>query len=136
MRDNIVVRMLDPEQFYLLEDFCQAEEIPVPNSEFSKVVAAIDLDTQKVVGVVVTQMQAHTEPIWIKKEYQGSGLVDELCDAMEGYLETIAFGAGVELAVYNQPTNPAAERICRLRGYNKCDKPLYTKVYGRVTKED
>lgn len=126
---NIVIKMLDPEQHYLLEEFCEEEKIAVPNPEFSKVVAAIDMDSQKVVGVVVCQMQIHTEPIWIKKEYQGDGLWQDMCDTLEGYLDVLAFTSGVNIGVYNQPTNAAAERICRMRGYDKSEKPLYTKVY-------
>lgn len=135
MRDDITIRMLDPEQFYLLEEFCESENIPTPNPDFSKVVAAIDQDTGKVVGIVVAQMQAHTEPIWVKKEYQGDGIWEEMADAMEGYLDMLAYGSGAQIAVYNQPTNAAAERICRMRGYTKCDKPLWTKVYG-LSKEE
>jgi ribosomal protein S18 acetylase RimI-like enzyme len=136
--DNIIIRMLDPEQYYLLEDFCESEGIPMLNPEWSKVVAAIDMDTEKVIGIVVSQMQLHTEPIWVSREYQGNGLVDKMTDAMEGYLDFLAGASGVDIGVYNQPTNAAAERICRRKGYTKSDKPLYVKIYkgDRVTKED
>lgn len=127
--DNVVIKMLDPEQYYLLEEFCEAEDIPMLNPAFSKVVAALDLDTEKVVGIVVTQMQAHTEPIWIKREYQGGKLWEEMVDVMEGYLDNLALVSGTPIGVWNNPTNAAAERICKLRGYTKSDKPLYTKVY-------
>lgn len=121
--------MLDPEQYYLLEEFCEMEKIPMLNPEWSKVVAAIDLEEGKVVGIVCTQMQLHTEPIWISKEHQGNGLWEAMVEEMEGYLDGLSFSAGVPIAVWNNPTNAAAERICRMRGYTKCDKPLYTKIY-------
>lgn len=122
--------MLDPEQYYLLEEFCEAEGIPMFNPEWSRVVAAIDMDTEKVVGIVVAQMQTHTEPIWIDKNYQGQGLWEIMVESMEGYLDMLAGYSGTPIAVYNQPTNAAAERIVRMRGYTKCEKPLYTKVYN------
>lgn len=125
---NTKVITLDPEQFYLLEKFCETEGIPMPDPRFSKVVAGIDLDTQEVVGMVAGQLMVHTEPIWIKKEYQGNGLWEEMSDVMEGYLDTRALLEG-PFAVYNQPTNAAAERICRMRGYEKSDKPLWIKIY-------
>lgn len=126
---NIVIKMLDPEQYYLLEEFCETEGIPMLSPEWSKVVATIDKNSEKIVGIVVSQLQMHTEPIVIKKEYQGKGLVELMTEAMEGYLDMLAGASGVDIGVYNQPTNAAAERICRMRGYTKSDKPLYVKVY-------
>lgn len=122
--------MLDPEQYYLLEEFCQSENIPVPHPEYSYVVAAIDLDLGKVVGIVAAQIQVHTEPMWLKKEYQGEGLWQAMADKMEGYLDFRSAQGGADIHVWCQPTNAAAERICRMRGFQKCDKPLYTKVYN------
>lgn len=121
--------MLDPEQYYLLEEFCNEEGIPILNPEWSKVVVAIDETTNKIVGIVVCQMQAHMEPMWIKKEYQGKGIWEEMAEVIEGYLDVLAFSQGAQIGVYNQPTNAAAERICRMKGYEKSDKPLYVKIY-------
>ena len=126
---NIIVKMLAPEEHYLLEEFCREEKIPMLDPEWSKVVAAIDLDTEKVVGIVAAQTQVHLEPIWIKKDYQGKGLWEEMADRLEGYIDGLAFSSNTNIAVWNQPTNAAAERICRMRGYSKSEKPLYTKVY-------
>lgn len=127
--------MLDPEQYYLLEEFCEKEKIPMPHPNWSKVVAAIDTEKGKVVGIIASQLQLHTEPIWIKKEYQGKGIWEMMADAMEGYLEMIAWGKGEKIHVWNQPTNVAAERICRLRGYVKGERPLWYKVYDGSTLE-
>lgn len=129
MTNNVIIRMLDPEQYYLLEEFCEREGIPMLNPEWSKVVAAIDMETQKVVGIVVCQMQLHMEPIWIQSEFQGKGIWEMMADAMEGYLNILAFGSGETISVWNQPTNAAAERICRIRGYVKGERPLWYKVY-------
>lgn len=126
---NTVIKMLEPEQYYLLEEFCKNEGIPMLNPEWSKVVAAIDINLEKVVGIVVCQMQVHTEPIWIDKEYQGKGIWEDMVNAMEGYLDGLAWGSGEKIAAWNQPTNAAAERIVRMRGYTKSDRPLYCKVY-------
>lgn len=130
MIDNIMSKTMDPETWYLIEDFCQSEGIDVPSPEFSWVEAAIDLDTGKIVGIVVTQMLIHTEPIWIKKEYQGKGVKEILMDRMEGRLDASAIQLGKPIHVYNQPTNAAAERICRQRGYVKSERPLYNKIYS------
>ena len=127
--NNVIIRMLDPEQYYLLEEFCEKQKIPMLNPEWSKVVAAIDTEQGKVVGIVVCQMQLHMEPIWIQKEYQGKGIWEMMADAMEGYLEMLAFGSGEKISVWNQPTNAAAERICRLRGYVQGERALWYKVY-------
>lgn len=127
--NNITIRMLDPEQYWKLEEFCEQENIPMLKPEWSKVVVAIDETIDKVVGIVVCQMQAHMEPMWIQKEYQGKGIWEEMAEVIEGYLDVLAFSHGASIGVYNQPTNAAAERICRMKGYEKSDKPLYVKVY-------
>jgi hypothetical protein len=127
--NNVIIKMLDPEQYYLLEEFCARENIPMLNPDWSKVVAAIDSETGKVVGIVVCQMQLHMEPIWIQKEFQGKGIWELMADAMEGYLHMLAWASGEKISVWNQPTNVAAERICRLRGYVKGERPLWYKVY-------
>lgn len=126
---NIVIKLLDPEQYYLLEEFCEREKIPMLNPEWSKVVAAINTETGKVVGIVVCQMQLHMEPIWIDRKYQGKGIWEQMADAMEGYLDMLAFGSGEKVSVWNQPTNAAATKICRLRGYVESEHPLWYKVY-------
>lgn len=127
--NNVSIRLLDPEEFWILEEFCEEQDIPMLNPEWSRVVTAIDDVTGKVVGIVVCQMQAHMEPMWIKKEYQGRGIWEEMAEVIEGYLDVLAFSHGAKIAVYNQPTNVAAERICRMKGFEKSDKPLYVKVY-------
>lgn len=126
---NTIVKMLDQDEFWMLDDFCMEEKIPILSPEWAKVVALIDVDTGKVVGIVCCQMQIHNEPMWIKKEYQDRKRWKEMADVMEGYLDMLALTSGLPIGVYNQPTNAAAERICRMRGYEKCDKPLYTKTY-------
>jgi len=127
--NNITIKLLDPELYYLLEEFCNEQKIPMLNPEWSKVVAAVDSETGKVVGIVVCQMQLHMEPIWIEKKYQGKGIWEMMADAMEGYMEALAWSSGEKISVWNQPTNAAAERICRMRGYMKSDRPLWYKVY-------
>lgn len=124
----IYTKMLEPDEYHLLHDFCAAENLPVPDPSGSKVVVAIDEATQEVIGIVVAQVQVHTEPIWIKREYQDGKLWKELTGHMEYYLDMWALNNG-PFDAWNQPTNAAAERICRLLGYEKCDRPLYVKQY-------
>jgi hypothetical protein len=127
--NNVIIKMLDPEQYYLLEEFCEREKIPMLNPEWSKVVAAIDTEKEEIVGIVVAQMQIHCEPVWVQKEHQGKGLVKQMTTILEGYLDMLAYSSGVNIAVWNQPTNAAAERICRMAGYERSDKSLWTKIY-------
>ena len=126
---NLYIRTLAPDEYYLLDKFAEEEKIEIPSPDFSWVEAAFDEETGEIVGIVVTQMLIHAEPIWIKKEYQGKGIKEELMDRMEGRLDASAAFIGKPVHVYNQPTNAAAERICRQRGYVKSDRPLYNKVY-------
>ena len=121
--------MLDPEQYYLLEKFCEEEGIDAPSPEFSWVKAAIDVDEGEIVGIVVTQMLIHTEPIWIKKEHQGRGLKERLMDAMELRIDEASILKGVPIHVYAEPTNAASEKICRQRGFTQSERKFWTKIY-------
>jgi ribosomal protein S18 acetylase RimI-like enzyme len=126
----MIIKMLAPEHYYLLEEFCKEEGIEAPSPDFSWVEAAIDMDAGKIVGIVVTQMLIHTEPIWIKKEYQGKGLKERLMDEMELRIDEASALKGAPIHVYAEPTNPASEKICRQRGFTQSERKFWTKVYG------
>lgn len=132
---NITVRMLTPNEYHLAEEFCQKEGIECPHPEFSYIVAAID--EGRVVGIVVTQMLIHTEPIWIQKEYQGRGIKEKLMDLMEDRIDESAIMIGKPVHVYAEPTNVAAEKICRIRGFTQSARKFWTKIYSgeRVAKK-
>jgi hypothetical protein len=127
--DNITIQLLTPDQYPLLEDFCLAEGIPMLSPEWSKVVAAIDTESGKIVGIMVVQMQLHCEPIWIKEGYRNGEISKQMADSLDGYLDGLAFSSGQPIGVWANPTNPASERIVRQREFVKVEKPVYTKVY-------
>lgn len=74
-------------------------------------------------------MQVHVEPIWIEEGYRDGKLSTELADSLDGYLDGLAVGGGQPIGVWANPTNAAAERIVKIRGFQKCEKPVYTKTY-------
>ncbi len=126
--NNITVKMLEPSEWYLLEEFCAKEGIRAPSPDFGWVVAGIE--DGRIVGVVVAQMQIHTEPIWIEKEYQGKGLKEQMMDLMEMKIDEASVTKGQTIHVYAEPTNAASEKICKRRGFVKSERCFYTKVYG------
>jgi len=99
------------------------------NPDWSKVVAAIDLNSSKVVGIMVAQMQIHVEPIWVKEDYRNKKVSNQLADALDGYLDGLALSSGQPIGAWANPSNLAAERICRLRGFQQCANPVFTKTY-------
>jgi hypothetical protein len=127
--NNIIIRMLDPEQYYLLEEFCQREGIDAPSPEFSWVVAAIDTEIGKIVGIVVAQMLIHCEPIWLQKDVQGKGLKEKMMDMLELKLDEASVLKNVPIHTYVEPTNPAAEKICKKRGFVQSERKFWTKFY-------
>lgn len=133
---NITVRPLNQDEYYLLDEFCESESIPTLSPEWSKVIVAIDDTLGKVVGIMVAQMQIHVEPIWISKGYRTGEVSKAMSDNLDMYLDVMSAFDGKPIGVWCQPTNVAAERICRTHGYEKCDKPLYTKIYeGKLAQE-
>ena len=125
----VIVRPLEQNEYHLLDTFCEEENIPRLNPEWSKVIAAIDEDSGRVVGIMVAQMQIHVEPIWIKEGYRNKKVSADLADALDGYLDGLAVSSGQRIGVWANPTNLASERIVRLRGFQQCESPVFTKVY-------
>lgn len=120
---NIRTRVLEPEEFYLLEPLIEAGAPPL-DPDWSRVIASIDQDSGQIVGFIALQMILHAEPIVIKPEFREQGLWRELAEFTDGYLRTI----GVR-GIYNQPTNEKAEAICEKMGMVRSDYPLWVKTY-------
>lgn len=125
----IKTMFIEPDQFYLVDEFTDSENISRLNPAFSRVVAAVDTESGKVVGIMVVQMVLHAEPIWIKEEYQGRGIWREMAETMDGYLMEMA-AQGIVAGVYTQPTRPETKAICEKMGYYEAEHPLYVKLYG------
>lgn len=121
---------VEPEQFYLVDEFCDSEGIPKLNPNFSKVVAAIDVDTEKVVGLIAAQMVLHTEPIWINEAYRSQGIWREMAEMFEGYMSHMA-EIGAIAGLYTQPTNDESRAIAKKMGFYESENPLYIKLYNK-----
>lgn len=126
---HVEIKLLNPEEYPLVNEFCKSEGIPELEPDWSKVVAAIDVKSGKVVGIMVCQMQIHVEPIWIKKGYRNNEISRGMSDMLDGYLSGLAYGGGKNIGIWCQPNNPRSEQLCRLHGMYKSDKVLYTKIY-------
>ena len=74
MMDKIRIKILEPDEFYLVDHFFDDEGVPRLDPNFSKVIAALDIETGKAVGVMCLQMVLHAEPIIIEPAYRGMGL--------------------------------------------------------------
>lgn len=127
---GVKVKFLEPEEFYLADQFCDAQGIPRLDPNWSKVIAAIDVEKGVVVGIMAAQMVIHAEPIWIDEAYREQGLWREMADMMDGYLVMVGVAG-----VYNQPTHPEAEHLCVAMGMTRCEHPLYLKRYDLKARE-
>lgn len=125
---NTRVVFLEPEQWYLLDSFCDREGIPRLDPAWARVVAAIDLDSTQIVGIMTLQLVAHAEPIWISQAYQGNGLWREMADTLNGYLQEMA-NQGALKGIYTQPTSEETRAICRKMGFYEAENPLFIKEY-------
>lgn len=124
---SVVVQVIEDEQFYLVDDFCDREGIPRMNPQFARVIAGIDIEKGKVVGIIALQLVAHAEPIWVEKEYQGEGLWRRMGSYLDGYLKEMA-SQGAVYAIYTQPTRKGVEEICKQFGFYQAEHPLYLKI--------
>jgi hypothetical protein len=126
---SIQVRFLEPREYPLADKFFDREGIPRLDPNWSKIGAAIDLDTGRIVGAICLQLVAHVEPIIIAKAYRGSGLWREMAEIMDGYLSTMA-RQGAIAGVYAQPTHQVAEHLCQEMGMSPCEHNLWVKIYN------
>jgi len=124
---NIVYRFLNEEEYYLADQFFEDQQVPKLDPKWSKVIAAIDMDIPKVVGIMCLQLVAHAEPIMIEKEYREQGIWREMAEMMDGYL----FASGVP-GVYTQPTNPTAKALTEKMGFEESKHPLCVKIYDSL----
>lgn len=116
-------KWLDPEDYNQIAPFFNAENCPVPDPNFSRVLAAF-APSGELAGFIVLQLVAHAEPIYVAPEHRQSGLGTILTQAMDGYAATVGVAG-----LYTQPTNTAASRLCEKVGFTEAEYPLWVKVY-------
>ena len=125
MATGYELKWLDPEDYPLVADYFESERAPKPDPNFSRILAAV-LPSGEVAGFIVLQLVAHAEPIFVHPAHRGYGVAADLTVAMDAYLEAIGISG-----VYTQPSNPAAEALCRKVGFEPRTSPLWVKVYDR-----
>jgi len=123
MLTDYTVRWLEPEDYSIVESFFEEEGSPTPEPKFSRILAAFT-PTQELAGFVVLQLVPHGEPVFVKPEFREQGLASRLVTEMDSYLEHLGIAG-----VYTQPSNPAAEALCRQLGFEKRTLPLWVKIY-------
>lgn len=128
MATGYELKWLDPEDYELIAPYFREEQSPMPNPQFSRVLASLTPEGQ-LAGFVVLQLVAHAEPIWVDPKHRGNKIASQLTEGMDGYLR------GLNLpGVYTQPSNPTAEALCRKAGLEPAPFPLWVKVYDDVYK--
>ena len=130
--NKVKVQVIEPDAFYLVDSFCDQEGIPRLDPNWSRVIAGIDTKLEKVVGIMVLQLVAHAEPIWIEEAYRGNGLWKEMADMADGYFQEMADN-GILKGVYTQPTSEESVHIAKAMGMEECEFPLFVKKF--VAKE-
>lgn len=126
---SIQVRFLEPDEYHLIDDFFDREKCPRLDPQWSKVIAAIDSDSTRVIGIMCLQLVAHAEPIIIDPAYRGNGVWREMAEVLDGYLTEMA-RQGAIAGIYNQPTHEMAEHLCEEMGMIRCEHPLWMKIYN------
>lgn len=129
MMDKIRIKILEPDEFYLVDHFFDDEGVPRLDPNFSKVIAALDIETGKAVGVMCLQMVLHAEPIIIEPAYRGMGLWEPMAKMADGYLQA----SGV-VGLYAQPLHESTKHMCRQMGFEEMPHSLFSKAYVDLKK--
>jgi len=119
---GLVVRFLEPDEYWRIAPLFEQEKAPVPDPGFSKVLVA--MDGEKVAGMMVAQMVLHVEPIIIEREYRGTGVWREMAEVLDGYLETCGM-----MGAYAQPVHESTKHMAEQMGYVEMKHPLFLKLY-------
>lgn len=120
---ELVVRFLEPDEYWRIESFFADEKAVMPDPRFSKVLVAMDGD--RVAGLMVAQMVLHVEPIIIDRAYRGTGVWKEMASMLDGYL----YNVGVAGA-YAQPIHDSTRHMCEQMGFREMENRLYMKIYA------
>lgn len=79
--EELEVRWLTPEEHDLVAELFILNGSQPPHPEHSRIAAAFDQG--RLVGFMVLQFVAHTEPTWIADEYQGRGIWDKMAKLLD-----------------------------------------------------
>lgn len=120
----IEYRFLQPDEFHLIDHYFDQENVARLDPEWSKVAAAIDLDTNQIIGIMCLQMVPHLEPIIVDPAYRGRGLWEPMAQLMDGYCNVLQIPGA-----YTQPTHAKAEAMATAMGFERRNHPLYVKLY-------
>lgn len=120
---GLVVRFLEPDEYWRIAPLFEQEKAPIPDPGFSKVLVA--MDGEKVAGIIVAQLALHVEPIIIEKEYRKTGVWKDMAEVMDGYIA----GSGIAGA-YAQPVHPSTRHMCEALGFRELEHSLWLKIYS------
>jgi hypothetical protein len=74
----------------------------------------------EIVGFHVMQLVPHVEPLWVEEEQRGTGLAQQLSDAMVAFLQSVGARGWVVIA-----DSPHAVKMCKDHGMAKVKSPVY-----------
>jgi ribosomal protein S18 acetylase RimI-like enzyme len=118
-------KFLSPEEYYLIEHIFEAENVPPPDPQWSKIIVALTPEGA-VAGMICMQLIAHAEPIVVAPGFQGLGLGETLARMMDAYAEELQVAG-----LYTQPTNAASRGLAQKVGFQPAPFPLYVKIYNQ-----
>ncbi len=93
------------------------------NPNTSRAYAAFDDDT--LIAFITLQLFPHVEPLFVAKEYRGTGLAEHLSDMMYDFLAEIKVRGFMCVA-----DSPHAEKICIAKGMKRLESPVYVLIGG------
>ena len=77
-------------------------------------------DGEHLAGFLVLQLFPHCEPLWVSKDYRGTGVAEDLADKMMEFMSKIQARGFMVIA-----DNPAAAALCERHGMRKVESAVY-----------
>lgn len=77
-------------------------------------------DKEGIAGLICLQLYPHTEPLYVRPAYRGTGLAEELADRMYAFMRDVQARGFMVVA-----DSPYAEKLCKERGMTKVESPVY-----------
>lgn len=118
---ELTYRWLEGEDLKQLEPMLEARGHMSLNNALARALCVFDKDNNdKIIAFHVLQHIPHAEPLYVDKEYRGTGIAEDLADRMVAFLKSCDARGFMVVA-----DNPASVKLCEQFGMRRVESPVF-----------
>jgi len=116
---KVVLRFLEPNEFYKLEGVYKEHDDALPSPELSSILVA-ELEDETIIGFCAVQLNPFIT-MWIQDEYRHNGIWKELVEGVQ-QLPIV-----MKAKTYIVASRIETVAMCQMLGLRLIDKPVFVK---------